>query len=76
MANVSVKVLKPFTVKGETFVEDEEIDLPVHLVEHYEKLNYIKVTRAEAAKVEAYQEKQEKELTKEKNASAGPKGKK
>ena len=62
MANVTGKVLKPFTYKKESYDIDDEIKMDPGHAKQYERLDYVKFNREAESKIEAVEEKK---LTKE-----------
>lgn len=74
--NITAKVLKEFSFKGEVYGVDDEITMAVGQARPYINLGWIKLTKDEAEKVEVFNEKKEKaegSPVTAKNAKAGPK---
>lgn len=53
MAQVTGKVLRPFTYKKEDYDIDDDIKMDVKHAAQYEKLGYVKFNREAATKVDA-----------------------
>lgn len=66
MANVKVKVLVPFTYKGEQYEAGDEATVSAGYAAQLNKLNYIKLDSEAKEKVNKVVDQ------KEKNANAGP----
>jgi hypothetical protein len=64
MAQVTGKVLKPFTYKKESYDIDDEIKMDAVHAAQYEKLDYVKFNREASTKVEAAVEKLKEPKTK------------
>jgi hypothetical protein len=60
MANVNGKALKSFTYKGKAYKEGDDVSIGAGHAARYEKLNYIKIPKAEEPKVQKAEEKKQK----------------
>ena len=58
--NITAKVKHGFEFKGEVYGVDDEITMAVHQARPYINLGWIELTKAEAEKVEVFNEKKEK----------------